>query len=152
MVDEPLTVEQREARWRRQFQVFDDLIYGYLLTETERRAARARTSPWRRLRWRPAVWYRVVWRFWHTFPRLAEHFNERERDREARRRAERDPTVVTLADLHHARHVLSVPRFYPSELLREEHFQHSDPLDEFYVGRPEIDFVRVRSELDAEFG
>src|SRR5437763_11296901 len=130
-----MTDAQLAARWRRQLEVYDDLVYGYLLAEDERRAARERRRLWRRLLWRPAVWHRVRWRFWHTFPRLAEHFNERNREREA----QRDRSTVALADLSGARHALSVPRFYPTSMLSEEHFRSSDPLDDAYAGRLEAD-------------
>jgi hypothetical protein len=72
---------------------------------------------------------------------------------ELARREGRDPgpAAVTFTDLSSARHSLSVPRFYAQDQLDAQHFQDSDPAYEFYPGKLEADFQRIRNEQDAAF-
>jgi hypothetical protein len=152
---EPLSLERQAALWRRTAEVQDDRLYAFMVGESARRAARWRRSP-RGVWWRltgPARrrWYGFAARVWVVFPGVADRLNERDSERLREREARRDRTVVCFGDLASARHGLSVPRFYPAERLREEHFRSSDPLSKFYVGVLESDFARARREIDGEF-
>jgi hypothetical protein len=151
MTTDPLTDAQQAALWRRQCAAYDDLLYAFIASERTRRASAWRRSPrgiWSHLI-APArrAWWGFAPRVWRAFPRLADRLNEREN----RRREREDPTAVSLGDLVGKRHELSVPRFYSSAGVREEHFRASDPLDPGYVGSLEAEFVRVRREIDGEW-
>lgn len=152
---QPLSLERREALWRRQAEAYDDLLYAFMAGESVRRRARERRSPrgvwWRLTRPARRRWYGFAARVWVAFPGVADRLNERDSERLREREARRDPTAVCYGDLASARHGLSVPRFYPAECLREEHFRSSDPLSESYVGSLETDFARARSEIDGEW-
>jgi len=155
--DELLTDAELAALWRRHFEVYDDLVYGFTLWEGARRAAEMRRWHRRLRRWRPPGWYSLVWEVWHALrvvvPGLVDRFDARRRgcsDREwAARRA--DPAAVSYSDLCSARHTLSGVRFRRPSALCERSFRASDPLDDLYLGRAETDFARTRREVDSRW-
>jgi hypothetical protein len=172
-----LSVERREALWRRHAEAYDDLLYAFMAGENARRRARERRSPrgwWMRRVW--PVWNGVCWWCWHAtrwmawrpvrpgsggvtvrrgpcgwWLRMLECHLDRRSDGAFPRKRLGCSVGVSYGELAGARHGLSVPRFYSPDRLREEHFRSSDPLDAGFVGCVEADFARARSEIDGEF-
>lgn len=177
MTAQPLTVDQREALWRRQAEAYDDLLYAFMVSEGAHRAAAWRRSPrgwWMRHVW--PVWNSACWWCWHRarwlayrparpgsggvtvrrgpcgwWLRVLEWHRDRRSDGVVARKQPGRSAGMSYSDLVSARHGLSVPRFYSPEMLRAEHFRHSDPLSKSYIGSLEADWRRVRSEMDGEF-
>lgn len=149
-----MTDAELAALWRRHFEVYDDLVYGFMIGESARRAALQRRW-WRRARrWRPPGWYSLVWHVWHALrvcaPELVHRFDEHLRARSDRADAARrlNPAAVSYGDLAGARHILSGARFQRPTV---EAFAASDPLAAGYLGRVETEFVRTRREVGNEW-